>query len=183
MAKKGLIEKWESKEGVPSYEISDFPVNPSLNEMYIAGYGVARKEILDDLKQLDEPKKVVVPKFVADWLDKHKYSTNIIDLFSNVEYATDSDGFIAEKWEYRGEFYDWLSDNADTLFTLCDAVRYGYEVEKEQLYYVKLPEIGYMRFGFCIPITENIEEAKKYTEQEIKAIDERYWPFAVKVEG
>lgn len=39
-----------------------------------------------------------------------------------------------------------------------------------------------MRFGFCIPITENIEEAKKYTEQEIKAIDERYWPFAVKVE-
>ncbi|EGO8966593.1 DUF1642 domain-containing protein [Enterococcus faecalis] len=55
--------------------------------------------------------------------------------------------------------------------------------EKEPLYYVKLPEIGYMRFGFCIPITENIEEAKKYTEQEIKAIDERYWPFAVKVEG
>lgn len=53
--------------------------------------------------------------------------------------------------------------------------------EKEPLYYVKLPEIGYMRFGFCIPITENIEEAKKYTEQEIKAIDERYWPFAVKV--
>lgn len=55
--------------------------------------------------------------------------------------------------------------------------------EKEPLYYVKLPEIGYMRFGFCIPITENIEEAKKYTEQEIKAIDERYWLFAVKVEG
>ena len=25
--------------------------------------------------------------------------------------------------------------------------------------------------------------SKKYTEQEIKAIDERYWPFAVKVEG
>lgn len=55
--------------------------------------------------------------------------------------------------------------------------------EKEPLYYVKLPEIGYMRFGFCIPITENIEEAKKYTEQEIKAIDERYWTFAVKVDG
>lgn len=60
---------------------------------------------------------------------------------------------------------------------------FGYKVEKEPLYYVKLPEIGYMRFGFCIPITENIEEAKKYTEQEIKAIYERYWPFAVKVEG
>lgn len=57
MNNQKLIKKWESKEGVPSYEISAFPVNPSLNEMYIAGYGVARKEILDDLKQLDEPKK------------------------------------------------------------------------------------------------------------------------------
>lgn len=131
MAKKELIEKWESKEGVPSYEISAFPVNPSLNEMYIAGYGVARKEILDDLKQLDEPKKVVVPKFVAEWLDKHKYSTDIIDLFLSVEYATDSDGFVAEKWDCSGEFYDWLSNSADIQFTLCDAMRYGYEVEKE----------------------------------------------------
>ncbi|MFB8698459.1 hypothetical protein ACFC8C_15370, partial [Enterococcus faecalis] len=69
MNNQKLIKKWESKEGVPSYEISAFPVNPSLNEMYIAGYGVARKEILDDLKQLDEPKKVVVPKFVADFIE------------------------------------------------------------------------------------------------------------------
>ncbi|HAP4145992.1 TPA: RNA-binding protein, partial [Enterococcus faecalis] len=49
-------------------------------------------------KQIDEPEKVVVPKFVAEWLDKHKYSTDIIDLFLSVEYATDSDGFVAEKW-------------------------------------------------------------------------------------
>lgn len=38
-----------------------------------------------------------------------------------------------------------------------------------------------MRFGFYTPVTESIEEAKIYTEQEIKAVDERYWPFAVKV--
>ncbi|EKZ0181031.1 DUF1642 domain-containing protein [Enterococcus faecalis] len=183
MAKKELIEKWESKEGVPSYEISAFPVNPSLNEMYIAGYGVARKEILDDLKQLDEPKKVVVPQFVAEWLDKHKYSTDIIDLFLSVEYATDSDGFIAEKWDYSGEFYDWLNNSADVQFTLCDAMRYGYEVEKEQLYYVKLPEIGYMRFGKKYFYSTDKEDAKRYTENQIKSIDERYWPFAVKVDG
>lgn len=183
MAKKELIEKWESKEGVPSYEISAFPVNPSLNEMYIAGYGVARKEILDDLKQLDEPKKVVVPQFVVEWLDKHKYSTDIIDLFLSVEYATDSDGFIAEKWDYSGEFYDWLNNSADVQFTLCDAMRYGYEVEKEQLYYVKLPEIGYMRFGKKYFYSTDKENAKRYTENQIKSIDERYWPFAVKVDG
>ena len=200
MNKQKLIEKWESKEDVPPYATSTSlaNINPILNELYIDGYGVARKEILDDLKQLDEPKKVVVPKFVADWLDKHKYSTNIIDLFSNVEYATDSDGFIAEKWDYSGEFYDWLNNTADVQFTLCDAMRYGYEVKKEQLYYVSF---GFDRFlikGDCKTTTgedfiwievwecienEGFEELVKFTEQEIKAIDERYWPFAVKVDG
>ncbi|WP_233050379.1 DUF1642 domain-containing protein [Enterococcus faecalis] len=104
---------------------------------YLKGADYANERAINLAKQLDEPIKVVVPKFVAEWLDKHKYSTDIIDLFLSVEYATDSDGFIAEKWDYSGEFYDWLSDNADTLFTLCDAVRYGYEVEKEPLYAIK----------------------------------------------
>ncbi|HAP5384244.1 DUF1642 domain-containing protein [Enterococcus faecalis] len=150
---------------------------------YLKGADYANERAINLAKQLDEPKKVVVPKFVAEWLDKHKYSTDIIDLFLSVEYATDSDGFIAEKWDYSGEFYDWLNNSADVQFTLCDAMRYGYEVMKEPLYYVKLPEIGYMRFGYRYFYSEDVEEAKKYTEQEIKAIDERYWPFAVKVEG
>ncbi|MBB6648548.1 DUF1642 domain-containing protein [Enterococcus faecalis] len=59
----------------------------------------------------------------------------------------------------------------------------GYEVEKEQLYYVKLPEIGYMRFGKKYFYSTDKEDAKRYTENQIKAIDERYWPFAVKVDG
>ncbi|EGO8504489.1 DUF3850 domain-containing protein [Enterococcus faecalis] len=98
---------------------------------YLKGADYANERAINLTKQLDEPIKVVVPKFVAEWLDKHKYSTDIIDLFLSVEYATDSDGFVAEKWDYSGKFYDWLVDDADTLFTLCDAIRYGYEVEKE----------------------------------------------------
>ncbi|MCD4907117.1 DUF1642 domain-containing protein [Enterococcus faecalis] len=150
---------------------------------YLKGADYANERAINLAKQLDEPKKVVVPKFVAEWLDKHKYSTDIIDLFLSVEYATDSDGFIAEKWDYSGEFYDWLNNSADVQFTLCDAMRYGYEVMKEPLYYVKLPEIGYMRFGYRYFYSEDVEEAKKYTEQEIKSIDERYWLFAMKVCG
>lgn len=169
MNKQELIEELEC------LEVS------TCNLDYLTGANYAVEKAISLAKQLDEPKKVVVPKFVAKWLDEHKYSTDIIDLFLSVEYATDSDGFIAENWIYSGEFYDWLVDDADTLFTLCDAIRYGYEVEKEPLYYVKLPEIGYMRFGYRYVYSEDVEEAKKYTEQEIKAIDERYWPFAVKV--
>ncbi|MDB1613993.1 DUF3850 domain-containing protein [Enterococcus faecalis] len=98
---------------------------------YLKGANYATERAISLAKQLDEPIKVVVPKFVAEWLDKHKYSTDIIDLFLSVEYATDSDGFVAEKWDYSGKFYDWLSNSADIQFTLCDAMRYGYEVEKE----------------------------------------------------
>ncbi len=98
---------------------------------YLKGANYATERAIRLAKQLDEPIKVVVPKFVAEWLDKHKYSTDIIDLFLSVEYATDSDGFIAEKWDYSGEFYDWLNNSADVQFTLCDAMRYGYEVKKE----------------------------------------------------
>ncbi|MEB7790544.1 DUF1642 domain-containing protein [Enterococcus faecalis] len=76
------------------------------------------------------------------------------------------------------------------------AILDGYEVEKEQLYYVSF---GFDRFlikGDCKTTTgedfiwieewecienEGFEDLVKFTEQEIKAIDERYWPFAVKV--
>ncbi|NSO32879.1 DUF1642 domain-containing protein [Enterococcus faecalis] len=154
---------------------------------YLKGADYANERAINLAKQLDEPIKVVVPKFVAEWLNKHKYSTDIIDLFLSVEYATDSDGFIAEKWEYSGEFYDWLSDNADTLFTLCDAIRYGYEVEKEQLYYVYEP-ITNQYLGVDKVSTEafwlssqNSGARTPLTEQEIKSINESYWDFAEKV--
>lgn len=122
---KTTMNKQELIEELECIEVS----TDSLD--YLKGADYANERAISLAKQLDEPIKVVVPKFVAEWLDKHKYSTDIIDLFLSVEYATDSDGFVAEKWDYSGEFYDWLSNSADIQFTLCDAMRYGYEVEKE----------------------------------------------------
>ncbi|EGO2521364.1 DUF1642 domain-containing protein [Enterococcus faecalis] len=184
MNKQELIEKWESKEGAPSYEISAFPVNPSLNEMYIAGYGVARKEILDDLKQLDKPKKVVLPKTADDFIKEGEGlgsdKVDIIDSAISFARAMPNDKFSL-----------WFKSNRN-LFV--DALANGYEVEKEQLYYVKLPVVYfnhldlevYLMKDDCgeITIADNNEfDDMKFTEQEIKVIDERYWPFAVKVDG
>ncbi|HCQ8724774.1 TPA: DUF1642 domain-containing protein [Enterococcus faecalis] len=175
MDKQELIEELECLE-VPTDSLD-----------YLKGANYAVEKAISLAKQLDEPIKVVVPKFVAEWLDKHKYSTDIIDLFLSVEYATDSDGFVAEKWDYSGEFYDWLSNSADIQFTLCDAMRYGYEVEKEQLYYVfdtttkqYLGVDKVLNKAFWLS-SQNSGARTPLTEQEIKAIDERYWYFAVKV--
>lgn len=135
------------------------------------GYNSALEYVINIVQQLDEPKKVVVPKFVADWIEyAKKKGVSLIVSFN--------------PWDLYGAEYieatRWIDNNQET-FAL--AWVNGYEVEKEQLYYVKLPEIGYMRFGKKYFYSTDKEDAKRYTENQIKAIDERYWPFAVKVDG
>lgn len=160
MNKQELIEELECLE-IPADSYS-----------YFRGAKYVVERAISLAKQLDEPKKVkvVVPQVVADW----------------IKYAKQQGYEFMQSYDPKKMFYPindgldkWIDDNEETF---AHAWLDGYEVKKEPLYYVKLPEIGYMRFGFCIPITESIDEAKKYTEQEIKAVDERYWPFAVKVE-
>ena len=160
MNKQELIEELECLE-IPADSYS-----------YFRGAKYVVERAISLAKQLDEPKKVkvVVPQVVADW----------------IKYAKQQGYEFMQSYDPKKMFYPindgldkWINDNEETF---AHAWLDGYEVMKEPLYYVKLPEIGYMRFGFCIPVTESIEEAKKYTEQEIKAVDERYWPFAVEVE-
>lgn len=100
------------------------------------------------LEQLDEPKKVIVPACAEPWLEKAQYSSDVISLFSEVEYATDSDGFIEEKWDWSGEFYDWLANDSDTLYILNDAIRYGYEIEKEPEYRIKSGKCYFVEWLF-----------------------------------
>ncbi|WP_369118299.1 DUF1642 domain-containing protein [Enterococcus thailandicus] len=83
----------------------------------------------------------------------------------------------------------------DITTVLCDALRYGYEVEKEPLYYIKLfvptnPVVG-LYLGFNTEGKFDHSYGKPhitwgwkytFTEAEIKAIDERYWAFAVPVD-
>lgn len=179
MNKQELIDKWESKTGAPAYEISDFSINPSKNEMYIAGYGVARKEILEDLKQLDKQQKPVVPQFVADW----------------IEYAKKKGDSLRGAfcpWELYGAEYikanNWIDANQETF---ARAWLIGYEVEKEPLYEVIIGDLYLIkkfndRNDFCFDTSRSLctweKSAYQLTEAEIKAIDERFWPFAVPVE-
>ncbi|MDT2472832.1 DUF1642 domain-containing protein, partial [Enterococcus avium] len=57
----------------------------------------------------------------------------------------------------------------------------GYEVEEEPKYYLDLPKMGMVNeISNSQLCWTNCEGG--ITEKEIKAIDERYWPFAVPVE-
>lgn len=127
---------------------------------YDNGYEQGVYDSLSHVILLDEPKKGVVPKFVAEWIEyAKKKGVSLIVSFN--------------PWDLYGAEYieatRWIDNNQET-FAL--AWVNGYEVEKEPFYYVKLPGVGYLN---------NADGGIKHTEQEIKSIDERYWPFAVKV--
>lgn len=102
MNKKELIEAYN--------RISNFCETVSVNK------------VIHELEQLDEPERVKIPQFVADWIEACK-ENNIISLSGAFEYA-------------QGEVETWLSSwENQELFSL--AWINGYEVEKEKLYYVR----------------------------------------------
>ena len=112
---KELIEKYKRYEG---------KWNAKTGEL-------ARQIFLEDLKQLDEPRKVKVKKFVADWYEEHKdeFEYNVWDWLSSK----------SESGKIDSKFAFWLNDVDNTpIQTLVNMHQFGYEVEKEKRYLVKI---------------------------------------------
>ncbi|WP_142976477.1 DUF1642 domain-containing protein [Enterococcus faecium] len=126
-----------------------------------------------------EHQKPVVPKFVAEW----------------IEYAKkkgDSLAISFKPWNLYGVEYSkadrWIEDNQETF---ARAWIDGYEVEKEPLYSVIIAGDYLVKEISCSNEVKLISTAYlpqylahhyQLTEKQIKAIDERFWPFAVPVE-
>ena len=108
MKVKELIDKYEAAECVVDF---------------VSGKTIL-KTVLRDLKQLDEPEKVQVPQFVADFIAEQKKSGHTLS------YSIDASmsDIVAE----------WYWDNSE-LF--AQAWIFGYEVEKEKRYLVKVKGI------------------------------------------
>ncbi|EOS7878432.1 DUF1642 domain-containing protein [Enterococcus hirae] len=136
------------------------------------------------LGRAGEPQKPVVPKFVADWIELCKEKADLISCLSgSYEYGVNQYKRITED-------EDWLFE-ADHQELVARAWLYGYEVEKEPLYEVIIGDLYLIkkfnnRNDFCFDTSRSLctweKSAYQLTEPEIKAIDERYWPFAVPVE-
>ena len=91
--------------------------------------------IIDDLNQLDEPQKPVVPKFVADWFEDNKDALDLA-IFMAIRELDD------EEWPHKTDFENWLDVAKNKPIETLIRMKDGYEVEKESLYRVKLGE-GY----------------------------------------
>lgn len=144
-----------------------------------------------------EAELVVVPQFVADWISRRRQEG--YNLIWSISY---------ENNDMPDEMYEWLTSTADNQELFARAWLDGYEVEKEPLYYVKLPiskrneatdELEVINMCLLLNIQSHetcisgnyrwVEKLKrtgwrsKLTEAQIKDMPEggAYWQFAVPV--
>lgn len=116
MNKQELIRKYEElwKEHSPFHEPVPYT---SMVELF-----------LKELKQLDEPQKVTIPKFVADYIEfQKKYNFHVYGAMRVIEDHYDK---RVPEWFYE-----------KNIETFCHAWIFGYEVEKEKRYVVKVKGI------------------------------------------
>ncbi|MCF0239598.1 MAG: DUF1642 domain-containing protein [Streptococcus gallolyticus] len=151
----------------------------------IFNYGLDKA--LSIIKQLDEPKKPVVPQFVADWYEdnKNEFEYNLYRLCID---------FYGRK--LHEDLHEWFGNNENKpIEVLVLMNKYGYEVEKEKLYTVELPNpnrtdvslvLGLYNDGkvaiFAV-CTDSWKYEKRYklTEAEIKKDFNWAWQFAREV--
>lgn len=89
--------------------------------------------------------KPVVPQFVADWYEEHKD-----DLNSEIYYLIR----CWEDEERNSDFYKWFDDTRnEALITLVNMHQFGYEVEKEPRYTVRIKGVD----GYATHLNENLD--------------------------
>ena len=140
--------------------------------------------IVEVVNEIDEPQKVVVPKFVAEWIERRK------KLFTLYYTLTT----IKEDMKYEN-FYKWFSKDVEkNTELLASAWIYGYTVEKEKRYTVEIPNpnlnahvvLQKTEKGVVLVTVGNARwkgwESSKLTEAEIKKDFDFLWQFAKPVE-
>lgn len=116
MNKKEVIEKINN--------MSTLKINDTISHQQIDM--VVKNQVLDIISQIDESQKVVVPQFVADWLEvcKENLGFGLLNAMSHSTSAMNKQPNWVKRWFN-------FKDNQETF---AKAWLFGYEVKKEKLY-------------------------------------------------
>ena len=92
--------------------------------------------------------KPVVPQYVADWYEEHKDDFEI-KLFQCICEAVEN-----YDENSANDFENWLmSDDTEVIKTLVNMHRFGYEVEKETRYTVRIKGVN----GYATHLNQNLD--------------------------
>ncbi|EAC2545818.1 DUF1642 domain-containing protein, partial [Listeria monocytogenes] len=178
--KQGVVTEIEETKNAISYQIK-----------YSGDMGMTW---LDERDLIAPAQVLKVPQFVADWIEQRDAKGD--DLYTAMDKSWQSMNY---------KVIDWLEEGEDRYNKFARAWLDGYEVEKEPLYYVRLPlstwnddaaELEVINMYVLLNIQSDettftgsiINKNKKWktklTEAEIKGMPggDIYWQFAVPVE-
>ena len=186
MNKQEVIDKLKS--AIPKNNIDD----------YQRGEAAGLNFALLLLAELDEPEKPKVPQFVADWYEEHKdnFEIYLSGLCIN---------FTCHRERLNDKLANWYEQLENKpIQTLVNMHQFGYEVQKEKLYTVEIPnpnDSGYSKIylaknkdgkvelftwsGYTsIEFADNWEQEEnaQLTESEIKQDFAWAWKFAEEAE-
>jgi hypothetical protein len=190
------MNKQEFQQTIKNMKPPKFFTAITLNEAYEAGFEEAKGNALYNSCFLNEPEKPVVPQYIADWLEVCKENLGF-GLSTAMSHSTSA---MKKQPNWVKGWFN-LKDNQETF---AKAWMYGYEVDKEKLYTVEIPNPisdGYTKVylgrnednkvGLCIlgyySATEFADNWKqldsaKLTESEIKKDFEWAFRWAKEVE-
>ncbi|HFI0332282.1 TPA: DUF1642 domain-containing protein [Streptococcus suis] len=185
MNKQEAIEKIN---GLWSFVLEDEPFEVDL---------INKSLVIEIISQIHGPQKVIVPKFVAGWLEYCK--SNELTLLGAFDPVSEHGIGLANTIGFTGEVWkgiDWAKRNQDTF---ARAWLDGYAVEQEKLYTVEIPnpvitdnsdsvtvlmktDLGVVLTDVVNYIGRKQESSYQLTEAEIKQDFDFLWQFAKEVE-
>ena len=146
-------------------------------------------DLQDDILKLDDtPEKVVVPKYVAEWIEWNKEIGVSLQKLLKC-YA----GFCVGELTISSKILRAVHWYVDNPYKFIRAYEDGYTIEKEQLYYIPLPHLetsdgiqqvlskrkGDKRYFASRP---NEKLKQRYTKEEIAQVPECYKFYATLIE-
>ena len=148
--------------------------------------------ILEVIEEIHGPQKVVVPKFVAEWYEIYKNDLDpaIYNIITRTYKKVNG-----ENNDLLDTFETWFVYEDNSILTLVKMYLFGYEIEKEKLYTVEIPDpnshwaytfLTNKGPGVYIDMTDGDlwkdASENQLTEAEIKKDFEWAWQWAKEVE-
>lgn len=141
--------------------------------------------VLLSIDELDEPEKPIIPQFVADWIEKWKDQGLAMYEWFSFDFDNKEDVEV-NNWLY---YDNDCEENKRREYLFIDAIRYGYEVEKEILWEIPMPNLkttsGHIQYLTYNPKArtyfasrKNEKSKQTFNAKDLASVPEQYRHYA-----